>query len=81
VQNDAETYENELLGKSGKEALDAYRHVAKWMFIAYEISFWTTLATLICSILAVFSRWGSFLTWILSIVRFSKNPPYVKFPG
>ncbi|KAK0267036.1 hypothetical protein LTR91_004679 [Friedmanniomyces endolithicus] len=67
VQSDAETYENELLGKSGKEALDAYRHVAKWMFIAYEISFWTTLATLICSVLAVFSRWGSFLTWIFSI--------------
>ncbi|KAK1021431.1 hypothetical protein LTR33_018460, partial [Friedmanniomyces endolithicus] len=67
VQNDAETYENELLGKSGKEALDAYRHVAKWMFIAYEISFWTTLATLICSVLAVFSRWGSFLTWIFSV--------------
>jgi len=76
VQSDAETYENELLGKSGKEALDAYRHVAKWMFIAYEISFWTTLATLICSVLAVFSRWGSFLTWIFSIVRLLLNPTH-----
>ncbi|TKA75048.1 hypothetical protein B0A55_05996 [Friedmanniomyces simplex] len=67
LENNTEKDENELLGKSGKEALDAYRHVAKWMFIAYEISFWTTLATIVCSILAVFSRWGSFLTWVFSI--------------
>ncbi|EME89252.1 uncharacterized protein MYCFIDRAFT_129792 [Pseudocercospora fijiensis CIRAD86] len=52
----------------GKKALDAYRKVAKWMFIAYQVSFWTTLATIIVGILALFSRWGSLFTWILSAV-------------
>ncbi|KAF7191350.1 SUR7 family protein pun1 [Pseudocercospora fuligena] len=66
--NNIEELEDELLGKSGKKALDAYRKVAKWMFIAYQISFWTTLATIIVGILALFSRWGSLFTWILSAV-------------
>ncbi|KAK3674990.1 hypothetical protein LTR78_005334 [Recurvomyces mirabilis] len=67
AKDSAEGLENKLLGKSGKAALDTYRHVAKWMFIAYEISFWTTLATIVCGILAIFSRWGSFFTWLFSI--------------
>lgn len=29
--------EDELLGKSGKKALDTYKKVAKWMFIAYQV--------------------------------------------
>jgi len=68
LKNNTEQLEDKLLGKSGKEALDAYKHVAKWMFIAYEVSFWTTLATIVCGILAIFSRWGSFLTWLFSFV-------------
>nr|POE86947.1 sur7 family protein pun1 [Quercus suber] len=68
AKNNIEGFENELLGESGKKALDAYRTVAKWMFIAYEVSFWTTLATIIVSILAIFSRIGSFVTWFLSVV-------------
>ena len=68
LKNNTEELENKLLGKTGKEALDAYRHVAKFMFIAYEVSFWTTLATIVCGLLAIFSRWGSFLTWLFSIV-------------
>ncbi|EMC94505.1 hypothetical protein BAUCODRAFT_158092 [Baudoinia panamericana UAMH 10762] len=67
LQNNTEKLENEMLGKSGQAAVDAYRHVAIWMFIAYEISFWTTLATIVCGILAIFSRIGSFLTWLCSI--------------
>lgn len=63
LKNNTESLEDKVLGKSGREALDAYEHVAKWMFIAYEVSFWTTLATIVCGILAIFSRWGSFLTW------------------
>lgn len=58
-----------MLGRSGRDALDAYRDVSKWMFIAYEISFWTTLATILVGVLAIFSRIGSFLTWILAVVR------------
>ncbi|TKA32556.1 hypothetical protein B0A50_01664 [Salinomyces thailandicus] len=68
VEANTKALENEILGKSGREALDAYKHVSKWMFIAYEISFWTTLATMVCGILAIFSRIGSLLTWILSVV-------------
>ncbi|KAK5126744.1 hypothetical protein LTR85_009678 [Meristemomyces frigidus] len=68
LKNNTEALENKILGKSGREALDAYKHVAKWMFIAYEVSFWTTLATIVCGILAIFSRWGSLLTWLFSVV-------------
>lgn len=68
VKNNVEDYEDDLLGDSATKALDAYRKVAKWMFIAYQISFWTTLATIVVGILAIFSRWGSLLTWILAFV-------------
>ncbi|KAH9826894.1 SUR7/PalI family [Teratosphaeria destructans] len=68
LRDKAESLENEMLGESGREAFDAYRKVSKWMFIAYQVSFWTTLATLACGLLAIFSRWGSLLTWLLSIV-------------
>ena len=68
LKNSTEALEDKLLGKTGREAMDAYRKVATWMFLAYEISFWTTLATIVCGILAIFSRWGSFLTWLFSVV-------------
>ncbi|KAK5135104.1 hypothetical protein LTR08_005629 [Meristemomyces frigidus] len=68
LKNSTKTLENKILGKSGTEALDAYKHVAKWMFIAYEVSFWSTIATIVCGILAIWSRWGSLLTSIFSIV-------------
>lgn len=37
VTSNLSEYEDELLGDSGKKALDAYRKVAKWMFIAYQV--------------------------------------------
>ncbi|KAF2212383.1 hypothetical protein CERZMDRAFT_41699 [Cercospora zeae-maydis SCOH1-5] len=61
-------YSEQLLGDSGKSALNAYRHVAKWMFIAYQVAFWTNLAVIVIGIFALFSRIGSLFTWILSIV-------------
>lgn len=77
AKNNTEALESKLLGKSAKDALDAYRDVSKWMFIAYEVSFWTTLATIVCSVFAIFSRIGSFFTWLFSIVRlpFPTLPP------
>ncbi|KAK4635304.1 hypothetical protein CLAFUW4_00620 [Fulvia fulva] len=66
LKNNSEEYEDKILGESGRKALSAYRSVAKWMFIAYQVSFWTTLATIIVGILAIFSRWGSLITWILA---------------
>jgi len=70
VKNSTESLETEVLGRSGREAMDAYRRVVNWMDIAYRISFWSTLATLCCGKIAIFSRWGSALTWVFSIVRF-----------
>lgn len=68
AKQQAEDTENKILGDSTKKALDVYRKVAKWQFIAWEVGFWTSLATIVIGILAIFSRWGSLLTWILSIV-------------
>lgn len=87
VKDNLSDYEDELLGESGKKALEAYRKVAKWMFIGYQVcgkmercrgtnntdrmvqvSFWTTLATLAVGLLAICSRWGSLLTWIIALV-------------
>ncbi|CAK4029124.1 hypothetical protein DOTSEDRAFT_163502 [Lecanosticta acicola] len=68
VKGDTQEYEDKILGSSGRKALEAYRKVAKWMFIAYQVSFWTTLATIVVGIFAIFSRWGSLLTWILAFV-------------
>lgn len=60
--------EETLLGKGAKDALDVYRKASKAMFVLYAVSFWTTLATIILGITAIFSRWGSFLTWIFAVV-------------
>ncbi|KAK3099098.1 hypothetical protein LTR53_019076, partial [Teratosphaeriaceae sp. CCFEE 6253] len=54
LKNNTEALEDKVLGKSAREAMDAYRKVAKWMFVAYEVTFWTTLATIVVSILAIF---------------------------
>lgn len=74
LQGNYEDLENELLGDTGKKAMDAYRKVSRWMFIAYAVSFWTSLATLALGILAIFSRWGSLLTWIAALVSLPPNP-------
>jgi hypothetical protein len=60
--------EIKLLGKVAQKVLDAYRGGARLMFIAYQVSFWATAATILSGILAFCSRFGSVLTWFLSIV-------------
>jgi hypothetical protein len=49
-----------------KDGLEAYQKVAKWMFIAYVLALCTTIAEIIVGIFAIFSRWGSFVTTIVS---------------
>ena len=71
IQGNTEELENELLGDAGRRAMDAYRRVSRWMFIAYAVSFWTSLATIVLGFLAIFSRWGSLLTWIAALVSLS----------
>jgi hypothetical protein len=68
VKDNADALEDKILGKSAVGALSAYKTAAKWNFYAFEAAFWTTLATILIGILAIFSRWGSLFTWILSIV-------------
>ncbi|KAH7088743.1 SUR7/PalI family-domain-containing protein [Paraphoma chrysanthemicola] len=60
--------ETKLLGGEAQKALDAYRARALPMFIFYQISFWATLATIVSGMLAVCVRFGSLLTWFLSII-------------
>lgn len=49
-----------------KDALDAYHKVARWMFAAYIIAICLTVAEFLVGIAAIFSRWGSFVTTIIS---------------
>jgi len=55
-----------LFPKELKDGLSAYEKVAKWMFAAYTLAFWITLAEIVLGIFAIFSRWGSFVTTIAS---------------
>jgi SUR7/PalI family len=67
-----------LFPKELKDGLSAYEKVAKWMFAAYTLAFWITLAEIVLGIFAIFSRWGSFVTTIASTVSLlpviSTNP-------
>lgn len=65
--------EDELIDKSARDALKTYKKVSKWMFAAYFASLWFLLATVVFGVLAIFSRWFSFITWILSIVRLTSR--------
>ena len=57
-----------LFPKGLQDGLNAYEKVAKWMFAAYTLAFWITLAEIVLGIFAIFSRWGSFVTTIASTV-------------
>jgi len=47
-------------------AMNAYQKGAQWMFIAYAIAFWTTVATIVVGLFALCSRIGSCFTTIVS---------------
>ncbi|KAF2476445.1 uncharacterized protein BDR25DRAFT_277567 [Lindgomyces ingoldianus] len=49
-----------------KNGIDAYHKVSKWMFSAYVIAICLTAAELVVGIFAIFSRWGSLVTTIVS---------------
>jgi hypothetical protein len=51
-----------------QDGLNAYHAVSKWMFIAYVVAFFATIAELVVGIFAIWSRWGSFATTIISCV-------------
>ena len=66
IKDKTEQLENYLLGSTARKALEAYRKIGKAMFYLYAVSFWATLATIVAGLLAVCSRWGSLITWILA---------------
>lgn len=68
--------EDEFLDKSTRDALKTYKAVSKWMFIAYFVSLWLLLATVVFGVLAIFTRWFAFLTWIISLVSCSQGRIY-----
>ncbi|KAM0716920.1 hypothetical protein Q7P37_006772 [Cladosporium fusiforme] len=68
LKGNAKEFEDKVLGDSASAAMKTYRKVAKWNFIAYQVSFWTTLITIVVGLLAICSRWGSLCTWIMAII-------------
>jgi hypothetical protein len=53
------------------KALNVYKNVSKWMFIAYIVAFVATIVELVVGLFAICSRWGSCVTSLVSAVRFS----------
>ncbi|PGH13897.1 hypothetical protein AJ80_06166 [Polytolypa hystricis UAMH7299] len=58
----------DLYPKALDNGLKTYKKVAGWMFIAYAIAFFATIAELVVGISAIFSRWGSLATTICAFV-------------
>ncbi|KAF2755124.1 integral membrane protein [Pseudovirgaria hyperparasitica] len=52
--------------KALDDGLKVYEKVAKFMFACYTVAFWVTVAEIVVGILAIFSRWGSLCTTIVS---------------
>lgn len=66
---------DEALGSAAVHALDAYRKAGHWLSVAYGFALWSALATLFCGCFGFFSRWGSFITWIISLVSLAPFTP------
>jgi len=60
------TLANKLFSSALRDGLSAYEKTAHWMYIAYAISFFTTLATFLIGFFAICSRWGSFVTSLIA---------------
>ncbi|KAB2579941.1 Integral membrane protein [Lasiodiplodia theobromae] len=58
----------DLIPDKLESGLKIYKKVANWMFAAYTVAFFATLAEILVGILAIFSRWGSFITTIVASV-------------
>lgn len=58
-----------------QKGLDAYHKVSRWMFTSFMIAVALTVGEILIGISAIFSRWGSFVTTIVSTVRPHPSPP------
>lgn len=63
-----QTVADQLFGKQLTDGLKAYRAVAKWMFISYLIALIATIVEVLVGFFALFSRWGSLATTIVSSI-------------
>lgn len=52
------------------KALNIYKNVSKWMFVAYIVAFVATVVELVVGVFAICSRWGSCVTTLVSGVCF-----------
>lgn len=52
-----------------KNGIEAYEKVSKWMFISYMLALVLTIAEVLVGISAIFSRWGSMITTIISTAQ------------
>lgn len=74
AKQNVEEFQDKVLGDTASGAIKVYKRVAKWNFIAYQVSFWTTLITIVVGLLAICSRWGSLCTWIMAVVISKPRP-------
>ncbi|KAF4311525.1 Actin cortical patch SUR7/pH-response regulator PalI [Botryosphaeria dothidea] len=63
-----QTGAEDLIPDKLEDGLKIYKKVANWMFAAYAVAFFATLAEILLGIFAIFSRWGSFVTSIVASV-------------
>ncbi|KAF1966983.1 hypothetical protein BU23DRAFT_559823 [Bimuria novae-zelandiae CBS 107.79] len=52
-----------------QNGIDTYHKVSRWMFISYMIALVLTIAEVLLGISAIFSRWGSLITTIVSTAQ------------
>lgn len=63
------TSAQKVLGDDLKKGLDVYQKATKWMFAAFIITICLTAAEFLVGIFAIFSRWGSLVTTIVSTAQ------------
>jgi len=62
------TTASDVFPEDMKKGLETYHKIAAWIFTAYLIAAILTLAEFVVGIFAIFSRWGSLVTTIVSTV-------------
>ena len=56
-----------------QKGLDAYHKVAGWMYSSYIIAIILTAAEFVVGLAAIFSRWGSLVTTVISTVSYPES--------
>ncbi|KAL8714638.1 MAG: hypothetical protein Q9220_001587 [cf. Caloplaca sp. 1 TL-2023] len=59
---------DQIFSKELRNGLAAYKTTAKWMFIAYVVALVATIVEILVGFFALFSRWGSLATTIVSTI-------------